>query len=100
VGVVVERFSVLRWGIATMNVNMEVCGNPLQDTHNRIRAVARAEVVTVCSLCVFYEFIFCGRETCCVVNSLPLCSQILFCFFFLLLFLLLCPTRLIGIQHD
>jgi hypothetical protein len=31
---------------------------------------------------------------------LPLCSQILFCFFFLLLFLLLCPTRLIGIQHD
>jgi len=29
-------------------------------THNRIRAVARAELV-----CVFYEFIFCERETCC-----------------------------------
>jgi hypothetical protein len=56
----VERFSALRWGIATMHVNMEVCGNPLQDTHNRIRAVARAELV-----CVFYEFIFCERETCC-----------------------------------
>jgi len=51
---VVERFSVLRWGIATMNVNMEVCGNPFRDTHNRIRAVARAEVVSVCSVCVYF----------------------------------------------
>lgn len=31
----VQRFSVLRWGIATMHVNMEVCGNPLQDTHTQ-----------------------------------------------------------------
>jgi hypothetical protein len=48
----VERFYVLRWGIATMHINMEVCGNPLKDRCNRIRAVARAKLVSVCSLCI------------------------------------------------
>jgi hypothetical protein len=59
-----------------MHINMEVCGNPLKDTQqDKDSCKSRT---CICLFSVFYEFIFCERETCCVVNSLHLCSQNLF----------------------